>query len=86
MNFYLQGIEPGQKLPSDDLPHARIDRRPPDFDPHWGWDKILCGDGSTHYLRGSCRHLEVDPVESDGNVVAHLCRTCDQQLPAEWRP
>lgn len=33
-----------------------------------------------------CRHREAVPVESGGETVAHLCLTCDEQLPAEWRP
>jgi hypothetical protein len=55
-----------------------------DLDPRWDW--IECPDfvGTTQYVRGLCRHLEVVPVESGGETVAHLCITCDTQLPEEW--
>lgn len=60
-----------------------------DLDPRWDWcDVAAIGEHPT-FLRGRCRHLpsEVVPVESvEGEIVAHLCRTCDTQLPAEWRP
>jgi hypothetical protein len=61
-----------------------------DLDPRWDWvvERRLCGLEPT-YVRGACNHLEVVPVESvlDPDVVlAHLCVTCDQQLPAEWKP
>lgn len=37
--------------------------------------------------QGHCVHLDVEPVASiSGQVVAHLCRTCDEKLPAGWRP
>ena len=29
----------------------------------------------------ACGHLETVPVESGGETVAHLCLTCDAQLP-----
>lgn len=36
--------------------------------------------------QGHCVHLNVEPVASTGGeIVAHLCRTCDEQLPAELR-
>jgi hypothetical protein len=31
-----------------------------------------------------CLHAEVVPVVSYGETLAHLCLTCDEQLPAEW--
>jgi hypothetical protein len=38
----------------------------------------------TNYVKGRCNHLEVEPVEDvNGDLVAHLCRTCDTQFPAE---
>lgn len=57
----------------------------PDLDPRWEWVETqrLCDAGPT-YVQGRCNHLlEVVPVESGGVVVAHLCLTCDAQLPAE---
>lgn len=51
-------------------------------DPRWEWVETwtLCSAEPT-YLRVRCRHLEVVPVESmAGEVVAHLCLTCDAQL------
>jgi hypothetical protein len=38
------------------------------------------------YARGRCLHTEVVPVEAGGETVAHLCLTCDKQLPGEWQP
>lgn len=32
------------------------------------------------------RGHDVVPVEAGGEVVAHLCVTCDVQLSAGWRP
>jgi hypothetical protein len=32
-----------------------------------------------------CPHDDAVTVESGGEIVAHLCPTCDAQLPAEWR-
>jgi hypothetical protein len=52
------------------------------FDPHWEWiDVTAISDRDPVYVRGRCNHLETVPVESDGAVVAHLCLTCDCQLP-----
>jgi hypothetical protein len=32
-------------------------------------------------VRGACKHLDTAPVETiDGELVARLCLTCDQQL------
>lgn len=33
-----------------------------------------------------CRHVSAIPVESVGEVVAHLCPACSKQLPATWTP
>jgi hypothetical protein len=33
---------------------------------------------------GSCEHSGALPVESSGVVVAVLCPSCDEQLPADW--
>lgn len=59
-----------------------------DLDPRWEWIEAprRLSDPSPTLIRGRCNHLEVVPVASDGETVAHLCRTCDTQLPAEWRP
>ena len=55
-------------------------------DPRWEWYEISTFDGEpVRWVKGRCLHTEVEPVESDGQTVAHLCRTCDQQLPEEWR-
>jgi len=35
-------------------------------------------------LPGPCVHRHVIPVISDEKVVAWLCRSCDQKLPADW--
>lgn len=57
-----------------------------DLDPRWEWveEWTLC-DAQPTLVKGRCNHLEVVPVHSSGTVVAHLCLTCDTQLPAEWR-
>lgn len=55
------------------------------LDPRWQWiEERTFGDPEPTYVRGSCNHLDVVPVESGGLVVAHLCLTCDAQLPGEW--
>jgi hypothetical protein len=57
-----------------------------DLDPRWDWIEVWeLGKPDPVYIRGMCNHLEVKPVEAvTGEVVAHLCVTCDSQLPAEW--
>lgn len=58
-----------------------------ELDPRWEWIEIRqFNEPAPSYVRGPCRHLEVVPVESGDETVAHLCETCDTQLPAEWRP
>lgn len=58
-----------------------------DLDPRWKWVEVRrLGDREPTYIKGSCNHLDVVPVESGGETVAHLCLTCDAQLPAGWRP
>ena len=58
-----------------------------DLDPRWNWVAVRrLGDAGPTYIKGECRHAEVVPVESFGHTVAHLCLTCDTQLPAAWRP
>ena len=66
--------------------HYQIRREP--LDERWEWVEITrMQDAGPTYMRGRCRHLEVVPVEStDGETVAHLCTTCDSQLPKEWKP
>jgi len=56
-----------------------------ELDPRWEWCEVrrLCDEQPT-YIKGRCNHLEVEPVVSAGETVAHLCLTCDEQLPAEW--
>lgn len=60
-----------------------------DLDPRYEWTEIhtLSSKKPVRYV-GRCLHTEVVPVESivDGEVVAQLCQTCDEQLPAHWRP
>ena len=59
-----------------------------DLDPRWEWVEITAlTDRAPRYLKARCNHLEVVPVESAaGEVVAHLCLTCDEQLSEYWRP
>jgi len=55
------------------------------LDPRWDWiDVTAIGDRGPRYIRGMCRHTEVEPVKSSvtGKVVARLCLTCDTQLEA----
>lgn len=56
------------------------------LDPRWDWQEAATLAGEVTYVKGACRHLEVVPVVTgpDDEVVAHLCRTCSTQLPAEW--
>lgn len=58
------------------------------LDPRWEWVEINgFASPGPEYIKGRCRHLEVVPVDtSEGERVAHLCLTCDAQLPAEWQP
>ncbi len=61
-----------------------------DLDPRWEWVELTTFGGDQFWIKGACNHLEVVPVHTkdllgaDGEVVAHLCRTCDTQLPKEW--
>lgn len=57
-----------------------------DLDPRWEWLELQTFDNAEpKYVRGHCLHLDAVPVESvTGELVAHLCVTCDTQLPAEW--
>jgi hypothetical protein len=56
------------------------------LDERWKWHELRTADSlDVTYVRGACRHLDVTAVVSDGAVVAQLCLTCDQQLPAEWQ-
>lgn len=56
-----------------------------DLDPRWEWiETMQLGEPGPQYIRGLCNHLEIEPVQSvEGETVAHLCLTCDAQLPAE---
>lgn len=56
------------------------------LDPRWEWiETYSLGSASPTFIKGHCRHVEVVPVDStQGETVAHLCLTCDGQLPAEW--
>lgn len=56
----------------------------PDLDPRWDWVDVSTveeGYGTT-FVKGSCRHTEMVPVELlSGEVAAQLCVTCDRQFP-----
>lgn len=58
-------------------------------DPRWEWINVATLTDNDEWLRGCCTHLNVVPVRQavtlGGAVVAHLCTTCDTQLPSEWR-
>lgn len=58
------------------------------LDPRWEWTEVTSlGDlPKRRWAKCYCNHLEAIPIESSGEVVAHLCLTCDEQLPAEWKP
>lgn len=51
------------------------------LDPRWRWQEIHQHGGPSIFVKVGCNHLETEPVESGGQVVARLCLTCDQQLP-----
>lgn len=55
-----------------------------DLDPRWEWYETRKLSGEVTYHKGRCKHMEVEPVVSSGETVAHLCLTCDEQLPGEW--
>lgn len=57
-----------------------------DLDDRWEWTTIRNMAGDERHVKTRCNHLEVVPVETGGVTVAHLCQTCDTQLPPEWRP
>lgn len=51
-------------------------------DERYEWDEVRFFDGSSRWIRGRCRHVDVVPVPAlDGETVAELCLTCDEQLP-----
>lgn len=54
---------------------------PDDLDPRWEWYELRTLGAGIRYVKGPCRHLNVVPVESGGETVAHLCTDCDAQLP-----
>lgn len=61
-----------------------------DLDPRWDWIDItpISEPPGTRFIKGACRHLPrfVDRVENvDGDLVGHLCTTCDAALPPEWQ-
>lgn len=76
------------------MPHEWIDVTPygtaegvdygeDELDDRYEWIEIYsCGEPGPRYVRGMCRHLEIEPVISMmGERVAGLCLTCDMQLP-----
>lgn len=58
------------------------------LDPRWDWiETTAISEANPTYLKGMCRHLEVEPVDAgEGETVAYLCLTCGSQLPAGWQP
>ena len=57
-----------------------------ELDPRWEWYEVTkFGDAEPQYMKLRCNHLDVVPVEDvfGERVIAHLCLTCDAQLP-EW--
>lgn len=55
------------------------------LDPNFEWMDITPIDKApgTEFIRIRCNHLHLESVEAlDGEVVARLCLTCDEQLPA----
>lgn len=55
------------------------------LDPRWEWIEVTqFGSQGSQWIKGPCRHADVVPVEIGGETVAHLCLTCDAQLPEEW--
>lgn len=55
-------------------------------DPRYEWIETTTLGGAEEWTRGRCLHRDAVPVDSEGETVAHLCPTCDEQLPAEWHP
>lgn len=53
-----------------------------ELDPRWEWVEIFSLDGKVIYAKARCAHLELEPVHTvNGQMVARLCLTCDEQLP-----
>jgi hypothetical protein len=50
-------------------------------DPRFDVTEVVNAAGRVVYRLQQCRHVDVVPVESSGEVVAHLCLVCDAQLP-----
>jgi hypothetical protein len=52
------------------------------LDPRWDWVDVSTmaeGPGTT-FVKASCNHLKVEDVrDTDGELVAKLCRTCDKR-------
>lgn len=58
-----------------------------ELDPRWEWTEVRrLGDVAPTYVKGRCLHTQVVPVHAGGRTVAHLCLTCDKQMPGEWKP
>ena len=55
----------------------------PTLDPRWKWIDVSTYGGGPEYIKGACRHLTPVEVRSvvDGELLAHLCPDCDEQLP-----
>ena len=54
-----------------------------DLDPRWSWVEVTAlGDRTPQFVKTGCNHLDVIPVHDvTGDLVARLCRTCDEH----WR-
>jgi hypothetical protein len=60
---------------------------PEQFDPRWEWIQVPEIGNLDQWIRGQCKHLEVEEVHSvDGVLVAALCRTCDTQWTFPYDP
>lgn len=51
------------------------------LDPRWEWKLVRRPGLPDEFAKVRCLHSEVEPVESDGKVIAQLCLTCDTRFP-----
>jgi len=65
-------------------PPIGLSSRPMELDPRWEWLRVERLGMPDEWIKIRCLHAEVIPVESivTGETLAHLCLTCDEQLPA----
>lgn len=64
-----------------------------ELDDRWEWVEVTAlGDAEPRYVKGRCKHLELEPVHiavggvDTGERVATLCRTCDVAWDMEGQP